>query len=86
VGQTNTNKYKNCIEDNIPTSLNFTWDQISFVGHIGLTYIQSLNRSQEFMPLKAMAYSNQIKDSSPSYPRYQPPGYIYNFPYISLQV
>jgi hypothetical protein len=33
-----------------------------------------------------MAYTNQVTHSSPNDPRYQLPSYIYNFPYMSLQV
>jgi hypothetical protein len=39
------NKYKQiqiCIKDSIPTSINFTSDQISFFGHVGLPYVKSL--------------------------------------------
>jgi hypothetical protein len=50
---------------------------------MGLPYIKSLNL---FMLLKAIVYTNQVTCSSPNDPLYQLPSYIYNFPYISLQV
>jgi hypothetical protein len=83
-----TNRYKQiqiCIKDSIPASINLTLD--SFFGHMGLPYIKSLTEVKNpFIPLKAMAYSNQVTHSSSNDPPYQPPSYIYNFPYMSLQV
>jgi hypothetical protein len=54
---------------------------------MGLPYIKSPKEvKNSFMPLKAMAYTYQVTHSSPNDPPYQPPSYIYTFPYMSLQV
>jgi hypothetical protein len=91
-----TNKYKQilqiCIKDSIPTyqykfdfRSNFLfWTHRPALYKVFKLYIIEVKNS--FMPLKVMAYSNQVTHSSPNGPLYQPPSYIYNFPYMSLQV